>query len=267
MPSLHGPSSRKDSTGSNQSITRPLTLPALTPKALDGEQVIGRCLQPGVSYYHVLNVPPTATPDEIVRGHRQVVILVHPDKNTSPRAPEAFKKVTRAFQVLRDPDRRALYDRYGEKGLLDAEAKAFNSPEEEGKPRRSVVFPEDFQFPASNSCTRSALSASCGPFARNRRASSICLRSLDEASNLRIPGRDFIRHKEKKDKLSQSYSPPREVVRQFQQQARHDQRVQAEVERALQLKQLVLDSQFKEVRSQLRKVVVSLASPLEPSAA
>lgn len=50
--------------------------------------------------------------------HRQVVILVHPDKNTSPRAPEAFKKVTRAFQVLRDPDRRALYDRCAQQDTL-----------------------------------------------------------------------------------------------------------------------------------------------------
>ena len=69
-------------------------------------------------YYETLGMARNATPDEIKRAYRQLALRHHPDRNDGSKdAEDRFKEVTRAYEVLRDPEQRSLYDRFGEQGL------------------------------------------------------------------------------------------------------------------------------------------------------
>jgi molecular chaperone DnaJ len=69
-------------------------------------------------FYGVLEVARDASEDEIKKAYRKLAMRYHPDRNNgSPEAEERFKQITEAYDVLRDPQKRSLYDRYGEQGL------------------------------------------------------------------------------------------------------------------------------------------------------
>jgi molecular chaperone DnaJ len=72
-------------------------------------------------FYTVLGVARTASDDEIKKAYRKLAMQFHPDRNNGSReAEEKFKEITEAYDVLRDPNKRAAYDRYGEAGLRGA---------------------------------------------------------------------------------------------------------------------------------------------------
>ncbi|MDO4558688.1 MAG: molecular chaperone DnaJ [Planctomycetia bacterium] len=65
-------------------------------------------------YYEVLGITRTATDAEISSAYRKLAKRHHPDRNPGdPEAVERFKEVTEAFEVLRDPQKRQQYDRFG----------------------------------------------------------------------------------------------------------------------------------------------------------
>ena len=69
-------------------------------------------------FYNTLGVARNASDDEIKKAYRKLAMTYHPDRNNGSRdAEEKFKEITEAYDVLRDPDKRAMYDRYGEAGL------------------------------------------------------------------------------------------------------------------------------------------------------
>ena len=69
-------------------------------------------------FYNTLGVPRNSSDDEIKKAYRKLAMTYHPDRNNGSReAEEKFKEITEAYDVLRDPDKRAMYDRYGEAGL------------------------------------------------------------------------------------------------------------------------------------------------------
>ncbi len=69
-------------------------------------------------YYATLGVARDAADEEIKRAYRKQAMTYHPDRNNgSLEAEEKFKSITEAYDVLRDPAKRATYDRYGEAGL------------------------------------------------------------------------------------------------------------------------------------------------------
>ena len=77
-------------------------------------------------YYQTLEVPRDASPEEIKKAYRQLALKWHPDKNPgNPEAEKKFKDVAEAFEVLNDPERRQLYDRYGHEGLR---ARGYSEP-------------------------------------------------------------------------------------------------------------------------------------------
>ncbi|RLN96267.1 hypothetical protein BBJ28_00019307 [Nothophytophthora sp. Chile5] len=69
-------------------------------------------------YFEVLGLTRAATATDVKRAYRKLAVQWHPDKNRSnPRAEEFFKKISEAYEVLSDPDKRALYENYGQAGL------------------------------------------------------------------------------------------------------------------------------------------------------
>src|SRR3954471_14921747 len=69
-------------------------------------------------FYGVLGVERGASDDDIKKSYRKLAMTYHPDRNNgSKEAEERFKEITEAYDVLRDAQKRAAYDRYGEAGL------------------------------------------------------------------------------------------------------------------------------------------------------
>lgn len=68
------------------------------------------------TYYSILEVPKTASPEEIKKAFRKKAAALHPDnKDTGDET--KFKELVAAYEVLSDENKKALYDRYGEDGL------------------------------------------------------------------------------------------------------------------------------------------------------
>ncbi len=69
-------------------------------------------------FYHTLGCARDASDEEIKKSYRKLAMQYHPDRNAgSAESEEKFKAITEAYDVLRDPNKRAVFDRYGEAGL------------------------------------------------------------------------------------------------------------------------------------------------------
>jgi molecular chaperone DnaJ len=69
-------------------------------------------------YYEILGVQRGADAEAIKRAYRKLALQYHPDRNSgSTEAEDQFKELTEAYEVLKDPDKRSAYDRFGHAGV------------------------------------------------------------------------------------------------------------------------------------------------------
>ena len=72
-------------------------------------------------YYEVLGLTKSASADEIKKAYRRLAMKHHPDRNTDGDGSESrFKEAKEAYEVLKDTDKRAAYDRFGHDGIRGA---------------------------------------------------------------------------------------------------------------------------------------------------
>ncbi|KAK6149948.1 hypothetical protein DH2020_017473 [Rehmannia glutinosa] len=106
----------------------------------------------GVDYYKILQVDKNANDDDLKKAYRKLAMKWHPDKNPNNKkeAEAKFKQISEAYEVLSDPQKRAIYDQYGEEGL-----KGQVPPPDAGGPGGATFFqtgdgPNVFRFNPRN---------------------------------------------------------------------------------------------------------------------
>ncbi|KAJ3100285.1 hypothetical protein HDU97_002376 [Phlyctochytrium planicorne] len=74
---------------------------------------------PKTSYYDILGVPKNASEDDLKKAYKKLALKWHPDRNLDKKevAEKKFKELAEAYEVLSDPNKRQVYDTYGEEGL------------------------------------------------------------------------------------------------------------------------------------------------------
>lgn len=72
-------------------------------------------------YYLILNISRGSSVEEIKKAYRKLALRWHPDKNPDQKelAETNFKKLSQAYEVLSDPNKRQIYDKYGKEGLVN----------------------------------------------------------------------------------------------------------------------------------------------------
>lgn len=82
-------------------------------------------------YYQVLGVSRQSSEDEIKKSYRKLALKYHPDRNPGNKeAEESFKEAAEAYEVLRDAQKRQIYDTYGHEGLKGAGFNGFRGFED-----------------------------------------------------------------------------------------------------------------------------------------
>ena len=77
--------------------------------------------------YEVLGVARNASDDDIKKAYHKLVLKYHPDRNPGDKdAEEKFKEVNNAFDILKDPQKRAAYDRFGDAAFAGGNASGAN---------------------------------------------------------------------------------------------------------------------------------------------
>jgi len=84
-------------------------------------------------YYQILGLTKSASEAEIKKAYRKLALQYHPDRNKGDKAAEdKFKEVTKAYEVLSDPQKKQTYDQFGEAAFEQGAGGG-------GNPERAIV--------------------------------------------------------------------------------------------------------------------------------
>ena len=107
-------------------------------------------------YYEVLEVERTAAEEEVKKNYRKKAMQFHPDRNPGDKeAEENFKEAAEAYEVLSDPQKREIYDRFGHEGLSNSGFRGFNGFEDVFS-NFGDIFGDIFGFSNGRSSSRTA---------------------------------------------------------------------------------------------------------------
>ena len=82
-------------------------------------------------YYEILGLSREASIEEVKKAYRQAALQYHPDRNPDNKeAEETFKQASEAYEVLSDPEKREVYNRYGHAGLSGTDFHPFTNVED-----------------------------------------------------------------------------------------------------------------------------------------
>lgn len=106
----------------------------------------------GVDYYKILGVERNAKDDDLKKAYRKLAMRWHPDKNPNNKkdAEAKFKEISEAYDVLSDPQKKAVYDQYGEEGLKGVPPPDAGAGGPGGATYFSTGGPTTFQFNPRN---------------------------------------------------------------------------------------------------------------------
>ena len=79
-------------------------------------------------YYQILGVTKSSSDDEVKRAYRKLALQYHPDRNKTKEAEAKFKEVTKAYEVLSDPQKKQAYDQFGHAAFESGAAGAGQGP-------------------------------------------------------------------------------------------------------------------------------------------
>ncbi len=78
-------------------------------------------------YYDVLGINKNATEQEIKSAYRKMALKYHPDRNQGDKeAEQKFKEINEAYEILKDPEKKSMYDRFGHAGVGAGASSGFN---------------------------------------------------------------------------------------------------------------------------------------------
>ncbi|KAA8542374.1 hypothetical protein F0562_023490 [Nyssa sinensis] len=103
----------------------------------------------GVDYYNILKVNRNASDEDLKKSYRRLAMIWHPDKNPSNKreAEAKFKQISEAYDVLSDPQKRQIYDLYGEEALKSGQVPPPPSSARGGGPHHHHQHPNpSFRF-------------------------------------------------------------------------------------------------------------------------
>lgn len=103
------------------------------------------------SLYTILGIERGASEADIKKAYRRLALKWHPDKNSDTNKAEAekrFKEISAAYEILSDPEKRRVYDRYGLGGLRGTQSRPDNKPQYSPRSftRQSAFFDSDDFF-------------------------------------------------------------------------------------------------------------------------